>query len=414
MIRNVILSIVFGMMVLPMIAQKYDFDMTSSQPRYDDSTGFGYDITGTPKNPGIGSFFFSVKVLDGNYKVTVTLGSKKTGAETVVRAESRRLFVENQKTAKGKFAEITFIVNKHSPQIDANTRVRLKEREWKYLNWDDKLTLEFNGANPAVSRLKIERDTTATTVFLCGNSTVVDNNYEPYTSWGQMIPRWFGQDLAICNIAESGLTATLFLRQNRLQKIVSMLHKGDYVICEFGHNDQKEHSAGAGAWYNFSSALKQYIDIVRKAEGNIIFVTPTQRRKWDKTNTKIMETHGDYPDAMRAVAKRERVPVIELHDMTRTFFETLGYEDSKRALVHYPAGTYPGQKTDLADNTHFNPYGAYEVAKMVVKGMKDLNLPIISSLRQEWNGYGPEHPDDWKSFKWYDSPVVNITKPDGN
>ena len=71
---------------------------------------------------------------------------------------------------------------------------------------------------------------------------------------------------------------------------------------------------------------------------------------------------------MRWVAERERVQVIELHDMTRTFFETLGFEGSKNALVHYPANTYPGQPQALADNTHFNPYGAYEISKMIIEG----------------------------------------------
>ena len=128
--------------------------------------------------------------------------------------------------------------------------------------------------------------------------------------------------------------------------------------------------AGSGAWYNFSYNLKKFIDQVRKNKGNIIFVTPTQRRNFK--DGKIQETHGDYPDAMRAVAKREHVPVIELHDMTRTFFETLGEENSKRALVHYAAGTFPGQDKALADNTHFNTWGAYEVSKMIVLGMKQL------------------------------------------
>ena len=78
------------------------------------------------------------------------------------------------------------------------------------------------------------------------------------------------------------------------------------------------------------------------------------------------------------MAEREKVPVIDLNGMTKTFFETLGYEDSKRALVHYPAELYG---RELADNTHFNPYGAYEVAKCVVMGMKQLQLPIVRFLR---------------------------------
>ena len=360
-------------------------------------------------------FYFSVPVEDGNYKVTVTLGNKKKAAQTVVRAESRRLMVENCLTKKGKFETYSFIVNKRSQEIPGGGKVSLKPRELDYLNWDGLLTLEFNGAAPAVKSIRIEPDTTATTIFLCGNSTVVDQELEPWASWGQMIPRWFTDKVAISNHAESGLTVRTFLDGHRLDKVLAMLKKGDYVVCEFGHNDQKEKRPGDGAWYHFAHGLKTFIDRVRAANGHIIFITPTQRRSFDEaTHTKIQETHLDYPDAMRAVAKREGVPVIELHDMTRTFFEALGYEGSKKALVHYPANTFPGQDKPLADNTHFNPYGAYEVAKMVVMGMKQLQLPIIGELKADWQDFDAAHPDDPDAFVWYQAQKQDVTKPDGN
>lgn len=360
-------------------------------------------------------FTRNIEVPDGNYKVTVVLGSKKKAGNTVVRAENRRLMVDEVATKKGQFKTVEFVVNKRTPEIEKGKRVKVKDREKNYNTWDNAINLEFTGAAPAVKEVKIERDTTATTIFLCGNSTVVDQPYEPWASWGQMIPRWFGPEIAISNNAESGLTAGSFLGSYRLDKILTMMKKGDYVICEFGHNDQKEKMAGAGAWYNFSYNLKVFIDKVRAKGGNIIFVTPTQRRRFDDaTHSKILETHGDYPDAMRAVAKREGVPVIELHDMTRTFFEALGYENSKKALVHYPANTFPGQDKPLADNTHFNPYGAYEIAKMVVMGMKQLNLPIVKYLRSDWKDFNPAQPDDYNKFVWYNSVQQDVTKPDGN
>lgn len=360
-------------------------------------------------------FTRNIEVPDGNYKVTVVLGSKKKAGKTMVRAENRRLMVDEVATKKGQFKTVEFVVNKRTPEIEKGKRVKVKDREKNYNTWDNAINLEFTGAAPAVKEVKIERDTTATTIFLCGNSTVVDQPYEPWASWGQMIPRWFGPEIAISNNAESGLTAGSFLGSYRLDKILTMMKKGDYVICEFGHNDQKEKMAGAGAWYNFSYNLKVFIDKVRAKGGNIIFVTPTQRRRFDDaTHSKILETHGDYPDAMRAVAKREGVPVIELHDMTRTFFETLGYENSKKALVHYPANTFPGQDKPLADNTHFNPYGAYEIAKMVVMGMKQLNLPIVKYLRSDWKDFNPAQPDDYNKFVWYNSVQQDVTKPDGN
>lgn len=374
-------------------------------------------------------FYFSVPVADGNYRVTLTLGSKKRAAHTVVKAESRRLFVEGMQTKKGKMQEVSFIVNKRSPKYfykepSKDNRsielregvVKIKEREKAYLDWDDLLTLEFNGKSPAVSRIKIERDTAATTIFLCGNSTVVDQDSDPWASWGQMITRWFNDQVAISNHAESGLTARTFLASNRLDKILAMLRPGDYVVCEFGHNDEKEHRPGDGPWYHYIYNLKIFIDRVREAGGNIIFCTPTQRRAFDKeTQTCIENTHGDFPDAMKMVASREKVPVIDLNAMTKDFFETLGFEDSKKALVHYPANTFPGQDKPLADNTHFNPYGAYEIAKMVVMGMKQIGLPVVKHLQNGWTDFDPTQPDDFDRLEWFLSPNrADVTKPDGN
>lgn len=392
-----ITSLLLGMSTMGTFAQPYHVDISNQNAK-----------SNAP-------FTRNIEVPDGNYKVTVVLGSKKKAGKTVVRAENRRLMVDEVATKKGQFKTVEFVVNKRTPEIEKGKRVKVKDREKNYNTWDNAINLEFTGAAPAVKEVKIERDTTATTIFLCGNSTVVDQPYEPWASWGQMIPRWFGPEVAISNNAESGLTAASFLGSYRLDKILTMMKKGDYVICEFGHNDQKEKMAGAGAWYNFSYYLKIFIDKVRAKGGNIIFVTPTQRRRFDDaTHSKILETHGDYPDAMRAVAKREGVPVIELHDMTRTFFETLGYENSKKALVHYPANTFPGQDKPLADNTHFNPYGAYEIAKMVVTGMKQLNLPIVKYLRSDWKDFNPAQPDDYNKFVWYNSVQQDVTKPDGN
>ena len=356
---------------------------------------------------------FSVAVPDGNYRVTVTLGNKKKAGQTVVRAESRRHYIDEITTKKGKLETVSFIVNKHSPVIEGNERVKLKPREVNYKNWDDALNLSFCGSAPAVQRIQIEPITDVTTIYLCGNSTVVDQEEEPWASWGQMITRWFGPQVAIANFAESGLSCTTFLAQLRLDKILKQLKKGDYVIVEFGHNDEKEKKAGDGAWYSYSRNLKIFADRVKAAGGNIIFCTPTARRSFD-ADGHIINTHGDYPEAMKAVAQREQIPVIDLTRMSTTFYETLGVEGSKRALVHYPANTFANQDKALADNTHFNPFGAWEIAKMVVMGLKQINSPLVNCLRDDWQDFDPAHPDDPDTFVWHMSTGSNITKPDGN
>lgn len=354
----------------------------------------------------------SWKVDDGNYKVTVTLGNKKKASSTWVRGESRRLFFQEVQTKKGEFRTLTFTVHKRSPRIDADHKVKLKDRELGYLNWDDSLTLDFVGDRPAVQDVTIEKDDKAVTLFLCGNSTVVDQENEPWASWGQMFPRWWDENVSVANYAESGERTTSFIAANRWAKVMSMAKKGDYIFVEFGHNDEKDKGPGSGAWYNFSTNLKRMIDEVRQKECNIVLVTPTARRSFRDGHNQ--NTHGDYPAAVKAVCERERVPLIDLTEMSTILYDTEGEEGSKRLLVHYPANTYPNQPKALADNTHFNTFGAYELSKCVVMGIKKLNLPIVKYLRADWKDFSPSSPDDWQTWNWPDSDRLEILKPDGN
>lgn len=396
-------------------AQTFDFDLTKAQPVYNENDGYGYDILPAPnlRKPTAEPFYFSVLVPDGNYRVRVELGGVKNG-NTTVRAEGRRLMMDNILTPKKKDRQtVEFVVNKRSTLIEGDKRVKIKDREKGTLTWDEKLTLEFNGAQPAVRSIHIE-PADVPTIYLCGNSTVVDQGYEPWASWGQMITRWFGPEVAISNHAESGLTARTFIDSFRLDKILQTLKTGDYVFVEFGHNDEKEKRPGDGAWYHYQYQLKIFVDKVRQKGADIVFLTPTQRRAFDKDGITLLNTHGDFPAAMKEVAQRENVPLIDLNMMTKTFFETLGFENSKRALVHYPANTFPDQPKELADNTHFNPYGAYEVAKCVVMGIKGLRLPLVQYLRSDWQDYDPAQPDDWRTFKWSPAKKAELTKPDGN
>lgn len=404
-----------ALVMLPLAtpAQTFDFDLTKPLPAYTDQTGYGYDITPPPatKQKVPAPFYFSVKVPDGNYRVRIVLGGKKN-SNTTVRAEGRRLMMDNIQTLRAKDTQtVEFVVNKRSPLIEGDRRVKIKDREKGYLAWDDRLTLEFNGSNPAVRSLHVEPAPDVPTIYLCGNSTVVDQNYEPWASWGQMITRWFGPEVAISNHAESGLTARTFIGSFRLDKILTTLRQGDYVVVEFGHNDEKEKRPGDGAWYHYVYQLKVFVDQVRAKGAEIVFCTPTQRRLFDDDKKTIKNTHGDFPAAMKMVAERERVPLIDLNQMTKTLFETLGYEDSKRALVHYPKEVYG---KELTDNTHFNPYGAYEVAKCVVMGMKQLGLPVTQYLRADWRDFSPAQPDDWHTFQWAPSVLTEANKPDGN
>jgi hypothetical protein len=108
------------------------------------------------------------------------------------------------------------------------------------------------------------------------------------------------------------------------------------------------------------------------------------------------------------------VALIDLNAMTATLYDALGVEPSKKAFVHYPANTWPGQDKALADNTHFNPYGAYEIAKCIVEGIKQQQLGIARYLLNDTPAFDPAHPDNTDQWRWPVSPASSLVKPDGN
>jgi hypothetical protein len=134
-------------------------------------------------------FYFSVALSEGNYNVTVTFDDEKAATVTTVKAELRRLMLERVKTAPGHFETRTFTINIRTPQIASGGEVWLKERErtTEMWDWDEKLTLEFNNARPAINAIEIARAGSVSTLYLLGDSTVCDQPLEPYSSWGQML-----------------------------------------------------------------------------------------------------------------------------------------------------------------------------------------------------------------------------------
>lgn len=364
-------------------------------------------------------FYFSVNLPDGNYDIKLILGDKKGVSATTVRAECRRLMLENIQTKKGQFITETFTVNVRDSLIrDAKGNivkaVKLKPREYEYLHWDNFLTIEFNDSLPKVCAIEITPNKTATTIFLAGNSTVVDQSREPWAAWGQMIPRFFVPGkVAVANYAESGEALNSFLSARRLEKILSLMKPGDYLFIEFGHNDMKQKGPGIGPFTSYRKNLQRYIAEVKKKGGIPVLVTSMHRRSFD-ANGKIINTLLEYPEAVRQTAKEENVAVIDLNAMSKVLYEAWGPTESVKAFVHYPANTFPGQTTKLEDNTHFNPYGAYELASCIVKSIRDQNLPLANLLRTDIPAFDPAKPMAFEKFYWPMSSFVTSTKPDGN
>ena len=409
------------------------YTKVTSDTKFSYRSGYGFDQNSEVKSverKGKGAlvndyitsskpFYFSIKLPEGNYDVKLLLGDVAGTSATTVRAECRRLFFENVQTRQGQVVSKTFTVHvkdsliKNSSGIVVN-KVKLKPREVSYLHWDNLLTIEFNDTAAKVCALEITPNTKAATIFLAGNSTVVDQDRDPWATWGQMFPSFFESgNICVANYAESGETLKAFKSERRLEKVWSMAKPGDYLFIEFAHNDQKPGGNHLDPFTTYKQTIKEWIAEARQKNISTILVTSMNRRSFDSTG-KIINTLGDYPEAIRQVAKEENVAVIDLNAMSKTLYEAWGPKQSIKAFVHYPANTFPNQPAELKDDTHFNTYGAYELAKCIVQSAKEQQLPFAKYLRKDIPAFDPAKPDTFGKFYWPSGSFLSSIKPDGN
>lgn len=351
----------------------------------------------------------AVPVAEGNYRVTVTLGDRTRAAVTTIKAESRRLMLDRVATAKGQTVTRRFVVNVRNAQLapppataPGGTMVRLKDRERTSFTWDDALTLELLG-NPAVTRIAID-PVTVPTIYLAGDSTVTDQPSEPAASWGQMLPALFDDGIAIANHAESGETLKSFVTELRLDKILGQIRPGDYLLVQFGHNDQKVQwpQTYADAATTYRAWLRTYAAEARRRGALPVFVTSPERRTFG-FDGRIRSTLADYAAAVRAVGTELGVPVIDLNRMSATFYEALG-------PARAPLAFNDGGK----DATHHNNYGAYQLARMVADGIRTAGLPVAAHLLPSLSRPDPAHPDAPERFALPPSHARSDVRPTGN
>lgn len=343
------------------------------------------------------SFHFTARVpREGNHRVTVTVGSDATPTEMTIKAELRRLMVERITAPRGGSARVSFIVNTRTPAIPAvgdikAGEVRLKaprESVQEAWAWDDALTLEFVGAFPAVRRIEIE-PVDLPTIFLIGDSTVCDQSKEPYNSWGQMFTRFFQPTVAIANHGESGETYRDSIGRRRLDKILSAMRPGDWLLMQFGHNDQKQIAAGSGGPFTtYKAEIKRHVDGVRARGGVPVIVSPMERRGFDEAG-RVRGSLAEYAEASKQAAQELGVAFIDLNAMSKVLYAALGVEKSALAFAT------PGGRVD---NTHHNNFGSYQLAQCIAQAIRAQNLPIAKFLSPDFKGFDPARPDDSATF----------------
>jgi lysophospholipase L1-like esterase len=223
-------------------------------------------------------------------------------------------------------------------------------------------------------------------IFLIGDSTVADKPLadNPERGWGQMLPMFFDDRVAVENCAKNGRSTKSFIDQGLWQSVLEQLRKGDYVLIQFGHNDEKKEDSTRYAEPHtaYKENLLKFVRESREKGAIPVLMTPVDRRKFDDAG-KSFNTHGDYPAVVKEVAKGENVPLIDLQSEDEPLLDKLGPEGTKKIFLWIPPGKYGLLPDGKKDDTHFTQFGAIQIAGLVVQGLRELDLPLRDFLRTD-------------------------------
>ena len=227
------------------------------------------------------------------------------------------------------------------------------------------------------------------TIYVAGDSTAATYATAdvPRAGWGQALPVFLRPGIGVVNEALSGASSKSFVDLGHLDRILTPIQRGDLLLISFGHNDEKADDPAryTEPWTTFQTYLRLYLDGARSAGAHPVLVTPVERRRFTADGA-AYQSHGEYPDAMRALAADTSTPLIDLTTLSFTLWSSLGPEPTKEYFLWLAAGESPNYPAGVSDNTHFQAHGAIEVARLVAaagwmlpgrdaRALRDSSLP---------------------------------------
>jgi lysophospholipase L1-like esterase len=229
-------------------------------------------------------------------------------------------------------------------------------------------------ANSARAEENPSATNAAPTLFMIGDSTMANKPLvpaQPERGWGQMLPGYFKDAVRIENHALNGRSSKSFRDEGHWEIVRQRIRPGDYVIIQFGHNDEKEKDPKRYTipFGSFKQNLERYVREVREKKGNPILATPIVRRAFT-SDGQLQDTHGDYVVAVRQVASEQKVPLLDLEKRSAELLKKLGPELSKKMYMWCEPGEFATIPNGRKDNTHFNAYGASRICDLAVEEMK--------------------------------------------
>lgn len=212
-------------------------------------------------------------------------------------------------------------------------------------------------------------------IYYAADSIVAQKNIFTYpeTGIGQMLPLYLKRTVRIQNHAENGRSTKSFIDESRLAAIYNDIREGDFLFIQFGHNDEKQADPNryTEAYGDYQVNLEKFINVARNRNAYPVLVTPLCRRHFNESGV-LEDTHGEYPEAMRQLANRLEVPLIDLCTLSFDAVANAGDEASKKWFMNFSAGEYPNYPEGKEDNTHLRPEGAMFFAGIIAEELKKL------------------------------------------
>jgi len=222
------------------------------------------------------------------------------------------------------------------------------------------------------------------TIWMAGDSTMAGKQPDkrPETGWGESFGRLFRDgEVRIANRAMNGRSTRTFISERRWQAIVDSVKRGDYVFIQFGHNDESPDKVDRYTPpVEFRANLARMVDDIRAKGATPVLFTPVRRRKFDESGH-LVDTHGEYPDLVRAVATERKVALIDMHRSSGEALSRLGPDSSRLLFLQLKPGENSNYPNGVEDNTHFRPRGADLMAELAAKEMRTALPALAAHLR---------------------------------
>ncbi|MFY0688551.1 MAG: rhamnogalacturonan acetylesterase [Cyclobacteriaceae bacterium] len=210
------------------------------------------------------------------------------------------------------------------------------------------------------------------TIYLIGDSTMSTKeiNRYPETGWGMPFQHFFDSSVTVENHAKNGRSTSSFLREKRWQPIFEKLKPEDYVLIQFGHNDEVKSKQGRYTTpEEYVTNLARYVNETREKGATPILLSPVTRRKFDREGH-VKLTHPERTPLVKQLADSMNVSYINADLLTRNLLQRFGEEDSKLLFLQLNEKEHPNYPAGIVDNTHFNELGARLVAQEILQAIR--------------------------------------------